>query len=106
MARSGLVSALMASRPRAPMRRYSSSSAMLRRRSLNCEMSGPAHDDDADGVVGGEVLDVLRHELPGFHAHRVPLLRTVEDDPADGSVLLHQEARGIAHGWSPRDAGW
>src|SRR5215831_5824149 len=42
MARSGLVRALMASRPRAPMRRYSSSSAMLRRRSLNCEMSAPA----------------------------------------------------------------
>src|SRR5215467_5004332 len=42
MASSGLVRALMASRPRAPIRRYSSSSAMLRRRSLNCEMSAPA----------------------------------------------------------------
>jgi len=57
-----------------------------------------AHDDDADGVVGGKILDVLRHELPRLHAHRVPLLGAVEDDPADGAVLLHQEARSVAHG--------
>src|SRR5437660_2067957 len=42
MARSGLPSVARASCPRAETRLYSASSAMLRRRSLNCEISAPA----------------------------------------------------------------
>src|SRR5262249_39475286 len=62
---------------------------------------GAAHDDPPDGVVGGEVVDVLRHELPRLDAHGIPLLGLVEDDPADRSVLLQQEGQRFAHGRSP-----
>src|SRR5262249_16119138 len=43
---------------------------------------------------------VLRHLLPHLLAHRVSLLRLVEDDPADRAVLLKQEL--LAHERSPR----
>jgi hypothetical protein len=60
----------------------------------------PAQDDDADGVVGGQLLDVAGHELPGLDADGVALVGPVEDEPAYGSVLLHQQRR-FTHGCSP-----
>src|SRR2546427_216858 len=61
-------------------------------------VAGPAQDDDPDGVVGGQILHVLGHELPHLQAHGVALLRLVEDDPADRPVLLQQKLRRFAHG--------
>ena len=52
-----------------------------------------AQDDDADRVVGGELVHVLGHRFPHLLAHRVALLRLVEDDPADRAVLFHHELR-------------
>src|SRR5437762_7628244 len=60
-------------------------------------IAGAAQDDHADGVVGGEVVYVVGHQLPHLLAHRVPLLRLVEDDPADRSVLLDQQLRRLGH---------
>ena len=61
-------------------------------------IAGPAQDDHADGVVGDQFLDVVGHELPRLEAHGISLLRPVEDDPADRSVLLEEEGRFLAHG--------
>src|SRR5262249_70111 len=63
-------------------------------------VAGPAQDDHADGVVGGQFLDVVGHELPGFHADGVALVWPFEDKPGYGSVLLHQKGR-VTHGYSP-----
>src|SRR6185436_4503382 len=49
-------------------------------------------------VVGGQVLDIVRHHLPHLEAHRVPLFRLIEDDPADRAVLVQQELWRLAHG--------
>src|SRR2546427_7667163 len=57
-----------------------------------------SQDHDPDGVVGGQVANVLGHTLPHLQAHGVALLRLVEDDPADRPVLLQQKLRRLAHG--------
>src|SRR5262249_46867500 len=58
-------------------------------------------DDDSDVVIGGHVLHVFGHHLPHLQAHRVPLFRLVEDDPADRAVLVQHQLRRFAHGISP-----
>ena len=50
-----------------------------------------SQDHHADGVVARQLLDVAGHGFPHLLAHRVAFVRLVEDDPADGAVLLHQE---------------
>jgi hypothetical protein len=60
-------------------------------------LAGAAQHDHADGVVGDELVHVFGHELPHLLTHGVPLLRLVENDPADRPVLFHQELFRVAH---------
>src|SRR4029434_6215269 len=57
-------------------------------------------DDHTYGIVRGQIVHVTGHELPHLLTHRVPLLRLIEDDPADRSVLLQQQGGRGAHGES------
>src|SRR3989442_3444618 len=51
-------------------------------------VAGAAQHDDSDGIVAGQILNVLGHELPHLQAYGVALLRLVEDDPADRPILV------------------
>src|SRR4029077_3833677 len=53
-------------------------------------IAGAAQDDDTDRVVGGEIANVVGHQLPHLEAHRVSLIWLVEQYQTLRSYLFQQ----------------